>query len=105
MEINVIIKGQPMMQPLQKKDGTTTNKYFFIGETVKDKYQKKVCFTCVGDEIWNRLGIVTGHTYVLSIDVSSHEYNGRWYTDVSVWKAVDVSTSGAATSNYPQSPL
>jgi len=70
------------------KNGQKT-KYGFVIET-NDQYPKKVCLNCFGDERWKALGIIQGGEYNLSIEVSSREYNGRWFTEATCWRAVNV---------------
>ena len=51
------------------------------------QYPRKICVTFFNkpDEV-ARLALNT--EYVVSIDVESREYNGKWYTDVRAWKVV-----------------
>lgn len=70
-----------------KRDGTLMRRYSFVGET-REQYPRKICFTCLGDETWKKLGIEVGHVYRISFDVSSREWQGRWFTDVSAWRAI-----------------
>ncbi len=70
-----------------KKDGGVVKKYSFIGKT-NEQYPKTICFTCMGDELWQKLHIMVGKSYSLGINISSREWNGRWFTEISVWKAV-----------------
>jgi hypothetical protein len=59
---------------------------------------KTVCFTTWSDTVIGKLK--AGIVMTVTFDVSSREYNGRWYTDVNVWKCeVD-----AASVEYPTSP-
>ena len=46
----------------------------------------------------DELAIKEGENLVVSIDLESREYNGRWYTDVKAWK---VTRAGAAADNIP----
>ena len=57
----------------------------FIIET-GDKFPKKVCVTA-----WNELADQIqkepiGTEINVSIDLSSREYNGKWYNDIKAWK-------------------
>ncbi|MCW5906620.1 MAG: DUF3127 domain-containing protein [Chitinophagales bacterium] len=57
----------------------------FVIET-SDKYPKKICISA-----WNELSDQIENTAIgsdlqVSFDISSREYNGRWYTDVKAWK-------------------
>lgn len=47
------------------------------------QYPKDVCLTVWGDDIQFNVGIKVK----ASIDISSREYNGKFYTDIKVWKA------------------
>ena len=38
-----------------------------------------------GDKI-DQFAIKQGESLVVSVDLESREYNGRWYTDVKAWK-------------------
>ena len=49
------------------------------------QYPKKVCFMVWGEKI-NDFAIKEGEDLVVSINLESREYNGRWYTDVKAWK-------------------
>jgi len=47
------------------------------------QYPKEICLTVWGDDIQFQPGI----TINASVDISSREYNGKYYTDIKVWKA------------------
>ncbi len=56
----------------------------YILET-EGQYPKKVCFMAWGDKI-DEFKINEGDDLIVSINIESREYNGRWYTDVKAWK-------------------
>lgn len=56
----------------------------YILET-EGQYPKKVCFMAWGDKI-DEFKLQVGETVVVSINLESREFNGRWYTDVKAWK-------------------
>ena len=95
MEINGKI-----IELLPEKSGQSANgawrKQEYILET-NSQYPKKVCIMAWGDKI-DQFAIKQGENLVVSVDLESREYNGRWYTDVKAWK---VSRSG--THDYSQS--
>ena len=95
MEINGKI-----IELLPEKSGQSANgtwrKQEYILETTR-QYPKKVCFMAWGDKI-DQFAIKQGESLVVSVDLESREYNGRWYTDVKAWK---VSRHG--TPDYSQS--
>ncbi len=74
------------INPLQSGEGKngTWKKQEFIVET-KTQYPKKVCITAWGDKI-DQFELKANEDVVVSIDIESREYNGRWYTDVRAWK-------------------
>lgn len=49
------------------------------------QFPKKVKVQCFGDRA-DSMNLEPGKDYILSIDLESREYNGRWYTDVSVFR-------------------
>ena len=53
---------------------------------IPGKYPKQVCCNAWGDII-DEIGLQVGDEVKASIDIQSREYNGRWYTDVKIWKA------------------
>jgi hypothetical protein len=89
-----------IIQLLPEKSGESANgpwrKQEYILET-DGQYPKKVCFMAWSDKI-DEFAIKEGENLVVSIDLESREYNGRWYTDVKAWK---VTRAGAAAENIP----
>ena len=47
-----------------------------------DQYPKTVCFTCWGDTTDLVKKLKEGETITVKFDVSSREYNGKWYTEL-----------------------
>lgn len=81
--------------PLQEGDGRNGRwrKQQFILETQGGQYPRQVCIMVWGDKI-DQFSLHIGDNITASIDIESREYNGRWYTDVKVWK-VEKKTAGA----------
>jgi len=99
MEINGKI-----IEILPEKSGESANgpwrKQEYILET-DGQYSKKVCFMAWGDKI-DQFDIKQGENLVVSVDLESREYNGRWYTDVKAWK---VARAGeGASDSYSSAP-
>lgn len=61
----------------------TWQKREFVIET-EGQYPKKVCLSLWGDKVNNTPSI--GDALTCSINAESREYNGRWYTELRVWK-------------------
>lgn len=87
--------------PLQQGEGKNGpwKKQDFIVET-DGQYPKKVCFSAWGDKI-NESLIRPGNVINVFFDAESREYNGRWYTDLKVWK-LEAQGAGDNTSNENQ---
>lgn len=77
-----------IVQILAEQGGTTQRgnwrKREYILET-GGNYPKKVCVVAWGDDI-DQFDLKMGEQVTASINLESREYNGRWYTDVKVWK-------------------
>jgi len=101
MEITGKIVQLLAKQTGQGKNGTW-EKQDYILET-EGQYPKKVCFNLWGEKI-GQFAIQQGDVVMVSFDIESREYNGRWYTDVRAW---NVKKSGAAQApqNQPAEDL
>lgn len=66
------------------KAGNPWKKKEWVVETF-GQYPRKVKVQCFGDRS-DSLNIEPGKDYILSVDLESREFNGKWYTDVSVFK-------------------
>lgn len=86
------LKGK-VVQVLPVQSGQSQNgewkKQEFIIET-EGQYPKKVCVSLWGDKVDS-----IGNGSVVSVDLNaeSREHNGRWYTELRVWK-VDIIGQG-----------
>jgi len=60
------------------------------------QYPKKVCMTVWGDKI-DQFNMQPGDEVNAGIEIESREFNGRWYTDVKVWK-VNKDGNGAVSA-------
>ena len=91
-----------IIELLPEKTGETVKgiwrKQEYILET-DGQYPKKICFMAWGDKI-DQFAIKQGEGLMVSIDLESREYNGRWYTDVKAWKVARVDSSADSASSY-----
>ena len=85
MEIEGKIIQELPMQSGTSKAGNPWKKREWVLETF-GSYPRKVKFHVFGDRS-DTIGIEVGNSYTLSFDLESLEFNGRWYTDVSVYQA------------------
>lgn len=84
VQIDEPVKGQSAKGEWKKQQ--------FILET-DDQYPKKICFINWNDKV-GLSNIKPGTKVTVSFNAESREYNGRWYTDLKVWK-MDVETGGS----------
>lgn len=56
-----------------------------IIETI-EQYPKQVCLICWGDRVAEAQRFTEGQTIKAHINIESREFNGKWYTDVKLWK-------------------
>lgn len=78
------------------KAGNAWKKREYVLETL-ETYPKKVAFNFFGDRV-DQYPLNVGDVITLSFDINSREFNGRWYTDISGWKA---EKEGASTQIPP----
>ena len=83
------IKGT-LMKVLETETGTTQagkdwSKKSFVVKT-EDKYPKEVCFTLFGEKINTLIGHHIGDMITVHFNLSSREYNGKYYHNIDAWK-------------------
>jgi hypothetical protein len=95
-----------IIQALEEQSGNGRNgtwrKRDYILET-GGQYPKKVCLTVWGDKI-DQFNIQQGQELTASIEVESREFNGRWYTDVKIWRVNNASTPNPAPAPKNEMP-
>lgn len=79
-----IIQILPELQGVSRA-GNEWKKQEYILET-QDQYPKKVCFQIFGADRIAQANIQLGEELIVSIDIDSREYQGRWYTNINAWK-------------------
>lgn len=104
-----IILDLPMQEGVSKA-GNNWKKKEWVLETFGN-YPKKVKFTLFGDRATN-IPLELGKNYVVSVDIESREFQGRWYTDVNAYAAREIQApqpvSAAPADSFcpaPQSPV
>lgn len=106
MEITVTVEQILEPQSFTKRDGTEIVRNAFVGKT-NGQYPKHVKFDVINKDLFERMNIVVGYEYIVSFDVESREWNGKWFSSISAWKAVcvkGVQPVNAAPHPQPQVP-
>lgn len=85
-----------------KRDGSPWRKKEWVVETF-GQYPRKVKIQCFGDRAESMV-LEPGKDYTLSVDLESREFNGKWYTDVNVFRYQELQNGGQSSSfgNQPQ---
>ena len=100
MEIQVVIEQVLQPESFSKKDGTQMVRNSFVGKT-KGQYPKSVKFDVLNAETFTKMQIAIGGEYLVSFDVESREWNGKWFTSLNAWKAVAIQ-GGSNVGAHPQ---
>lgn len=82
------------------KAGKSWKKREYVLETIGGNFPSKVFFNFFGDRA-DQYPLKEGQVVKISFDINSREFNGRWYTDISAWRAEDVTVDGAAATAAP----
>ena len=91
--------------PVETGEGRngTWKKQKFIIET-QDQYPKKVCIMVWGDKI-DLSAYQINETVTASINIESHEFNSRWYTDIKAWRLEKDQAQNSTTAPQMQSNI
>jgi hypothetical protein len=95
---------------LPEQSGTGKNgkwlRQDFVIET-EEQFPRKVCFSAWGDKVSQVKALQTDTRIKVSFNIESREYNGKWYTDLRIWKIenLEQSSSQPIDNNYPASDL
>lgn len=101
-----IIAVLPARGGTSARTGAAWKSQEFVIETF-DQYPRKCVFCIFGEDRLNQMNVQLGEVLRVSFDIDAHEYNGRWYNDVSAWRVdrnVSVPSDGqpvAAASIQP----
>lgn len=101
--MELTIKVTKILDPasgVSSRSGEQWIKNSFVG-TTQGEYPKTVCFTVMGQERWDKMGIKVGGNFAVSFDPESREWNGKYFTDLSAWKAVNLDAGQSAQTQQP----
>ena len=70
----------------------------------EEQYPRTVCLICWTNQIDEIQKFAPRQTIKAQIDLSSREFNGKWYTDVRVWRFDPVGAT-AAPAAAPAQPI
>ena len=90
-----LVEGTSARGPWRKQE--------LIIET-EEQYPRTVCLICWTNQIDEIQKFAPGQTIKAQIEISSREFNGKWYTDVRVWRFDPVGAT-AAPAAAPAQPM
>lgn len=105
--MSLAIKGK-INQILQVESGTSKagkewKKQSFVIDTGA-QYNPMVCFSLFGEEKISMLNnLSAGQEVEVSFNLSSREYNGKWYHNIDAWK-IDAMTNAGGGGEMPPPP-
>ncbi len=70
-----------------------------------DQYPKKICLSCWGDRSNEAKSFSMGEKIKASVNLESREFNGKWYTDVRVWKFERTGSAPSTPQPQQASPI
>ena len=94
VRLGTLTEGQSARGPWRKQE--------LIIET-EEQYPRTVCLICWTNQIDEIQQFAPGQTIKAQIDISSREFNGKWYTDVRVWRFDPVGATAAPAA--PAQPV
>ena len=86
------------------KAGNPWKKREYVLETQDTSYPQKIFFDFFGDKA-DQYPLEVGQVIKLSFDIQSREYNDRWYTSISGWRAEQITgTNSNSQQNVASEP-
>jgi hypothetical protein len=95
VKLGGLTEGTSARGPWRKQD--------LIIET-DEQYPKTVCLTCWTNQIDEIQSMTPGQLIKAQIDISSREFNGKWYTDVRVWRFDPITATTSAQPAQQAAP-
>ncbi len=95
-----IIRDLPLQEGVSRA-GNPWKKKEWVLETF-GQYPKQVCFHFFGDRV-DANPLQLGQSYVISYDIESREFNGRWYTDIRAYASRPLDQGAQPQPEFTQS--
>lgn len=91
------------------QSGKEWAKQEFVVETV-EQYPRRCVLDIMGDENIQKLAVKAGENVTVDYNIDAHEYNGRWYNNLTAWKVTRMGGVAqpqptAQTVIYQKAPL
>lgn len=63
----------------------------FVITNDQDRYPSSICLRIFGEDRINELAPKVGENVTADFDIDAHEYNGRWYNQLTAWRITRIS--------------
>lgn len=82
----------------QKRSGTSSSgkawaTQDFVVEDSSSRFPRKLCFSVFGEERLQQFNIQMGEMLSVSFDVDAHEYQGRWFNNITAFGVQHMTTA------------
>lgn len=94
-EMNIrgkVVQILPLQQGTSKAGNPWQKQEFVLDQG--GQYPRKVCISLFGDNVAKIPQV--GQDVMISVDIESREFNGRWYTEIKAWNIVQTGAQPAA---------
>lgn len=101
MEISgKIIQALEPRSGVSQRSGNKWKSQEFVIET-HEQYPKHCVFRVFGEDRLRDFNIQVGEELTVSFDLDAHEYNGRWFNDISAWRVQRGTPAAGAPAGAP----
>ena len=91
-----IIAALEPREGVSKRTGNNWKSQEFVIETTDGQFPRHCVFRVFGEGRLRQFNIQVGQELTVSFDIDAHEYQGRWFNDISAWRVQAAQTQAAA---------
>jgi hypothetical protein len=92
-----IIAVLPKQGGTSKRTGNQWASQDYVIET-HEQYPRKCAFRVFGEDKINQFAIKSGEELTVSFDIDAHEYQGRWFNNITAWQVQRVDPAAVQAS-------
>ena len=92
-----IIAALEPREGVSKRTGNNWKSQEFVIETTDGQFPRHCVFRVFGEDRLRQFNIQVGQELTVSFDIDAHEYQGRWFNDISAWRVQAAQTQAAAS--------
>lgn len=90
-----IIAALEPREGVSKRTGNNWKSQEFVIETTDGQFPRHCVFRVFGEDRLRQFNIQVGQELTVSFDIDAHEYQGRWFNDISAWRVQAAQTQAA----------